>query len=97
MSLKCIIDCVPLAFAVVQFPHVLLQLKELSGELSPEPLLTPNDQRFVLFPIKHHDVSCQGACSRVIDWQIVPQLSNSARAQRRTFLSIADLGHVQEG
>ena len=29
---------------------------ELRGELKPEPLLTEDKQRFVLFPIKHTDV-----------------------------------------
>lgn len=31
---------------------------ELSGKLLPEPLLIVDKSRFVLFPIKHHDVSC---------------------------------------
>ena len=53
------------AMSCFALPHPMLfviyrtcqsQLKELSGELAPEPLLTANDQRFVLFPIKHHDV-----------------------------------------
>lgn len=30
---------------------------ELAGKLLPEPLLIPDKSRFVLFPIKHHDVS----------------------------------------
>uniref|UniRef100_A0A7S2WT44 Uncharacterized protein n=1 Tax=Mucochytrium quahogii TaxID=96639 RepID=A0A7S2WT44_9STRA len=30
--------------------------KELAGELKPEPLLMENENRFVLFPIKHHNV-----------------------------------------
>jgi hypothetical protein len=30
---------------------------ELRGELKPEPLLMEDKQRFVLFPIKHTDVS----------------------------------------
>ena len=33
------------------------KLKEQRGELLPEPLLTPDQTRFVLFPIKHADVS----------------------------------------
>ena len=31
------------------------KVRELKGEL-PEPILTPNPQRFVLFPIQHNDV-----------------------------------------
>lgn len=31
--------------------------KELNGELLPEPLLVTDKSRFVLFPIKHTDVS----------------------------------------
>jgi hypothetical protein len=31
--------------------------KEAAGELLPEPLLIPDNSRFVLFPIKHGDVS----------------------------------------
>lgn len=31
--------------------------KELNEELQPEPLLTEDKSRFVLFPIKHTDVS----------------------------------------
>jgi hypothetical protein len=31
--------------------------KELNGELLPEPLLQEDKTRFVLFPIKHTDVS----------------------------------------
>src|SRR5690242_10315779 len=30
---------------------------EKEGKLLPEPLLTENDQRFVLFPIKHQQVN----------------------------------------
>lgn len=30
--------------------------KEAAGELLPEPLLIPDNSRFVLFPIKHSDV-----------------------------------------
>jgi hypothetical protein len=30
---------------------------EMSGKLQPEPLLTADKSRFVLFPIKHNDVS----------------------------------------
>ena len=33
------------------------KLRELSGELLPEPILIPNKQRFVLLPIQHNDVS----------------------------------------
>jgi hypothetical protein len=32
------------------------KLKELNGELLPEPLLTTDKTRFVLFPIKQTDV-----------------------------------------
>jgi hypothetical protein len=28
---------------------------ELAGKLKPEPLLTESENRFVLFPIQHHD------------------------------------------
>ena len=31
--------------------------KESDGLLLPEPLLTPDNSRFVLFPIQHSDVS----------------------------------------
>jgi hypothetical protein len=31
--------------------------KEINGELQPEPLLKEDKGRFVLFPIKHNDVS----------------------------------------
>lgn len=31
--------------------------KEMAGLLHPEPLLTADSSRFVLFPIKHSDVS----------------------------------------
>ena len=33
------------------------RLKEMNGELEPEPLLAEDKNRFVLFPIKHNDVS----------------------------------------
>ena len=33
--------------------------KELRGDLDPEPLLQADKARFVLFPIKHTDVSCR--------------------------------------
>jgi hypothetical protein len=33
------------------------KLKELRGELLPEPLLQEDKNRFVLFPIKHDDVN----------------------------------------
>ena len=33
------------------------KVKEANGELLPEPLLTGDKSRFVLFPIKHSDVS----------------------------------------
>jgi hypothetical protein len=36
--------------------------KEAAGELLPEPLLIPDNSRFVLFPIKHGDVS-NGTCA----------------------------------
>lgn len=31
---------------------------EIEGKLNPEPLLAEDKTRFVLFPIKHTDVSC---------------------------------------
>ena len=33
------------------------RMKEMNGELEPEPLLVEDKNRFVLFPIKHKDVS----------------------------------------
>ena len=30
--------------------------QEMSGELKPEPILTENPKRFVLFPIQHNDI-----------------------------------------
>jgi hypothetical protein len=33
-----------------------LKLREIAGEVTVEPLLTENKQRFVLFPIKHNKV-----------------------------------------
>lgn len=33
------------------------RLKEAAGQLLPEPLLISDSSRFVLFPIKHADVS----------------------------------------
>lgn len=39
--------------SVVKTEH---KLKELRGELIPEPLLEENEGRFVLFPIQHHEV-----------------------------------------
>lgn len=38
------------------------KLKELAGELLPEPLLLEDKSRFVLFPIKHPDVSRRPLC-----------------------------------
>ena len=35
-----------------------MRLKELAGEIF-EPLLAEDKNRFVLFPIKHHDVSVE--------------------------------------
>ncbi|KAE9007080.1 hypothetical protein PR003_g18066, partial [Phytophthora rubi] len=32
------------------------KLKEVNGELQPEPFLVENPNRFVLFPIQEHDV-----------------------------------------
>lgn len=37
----------------------LHKLKELNGELAPEPLLVADKSRFVLFPIRNNDVSCR--------------------------------------
>jgi hypothetical protein len=34
----------------------VFKLRELNGELAPEPLLLANPHRFVLFPIQHKDV-----------------------------------------
>lgn len=33
------------------------RMMEATGKLLPEPLLIPDSSRFVLFPIKHSDVS----------------------------------------
>lgn len=32
------------------------KILEMRGELQPEPLLQADKSRFVVFPIKHHDV-----------------------------------------
>jgi ribonucleoside-diphosphate reductase subunit M2 len=32
------------------------KLKELRGELKPEPMLAENPNRFVIFPIQHDDI-----------------------------------------
>lgn len=53
---------------------------EESGELEPEPLLTSNPHRFVLFPIHDSEVSFQQHGRRLF-------FSNT---------SSSDLGHVQE-
>jgi hypothetical protein len=37
------------------------KVKEANGELLPEPLLTENPNRFVVFPIQHHDVRSRAA------------------------------------
>ncbi len=78
--------------------RVLLQLKELSGELKPEPLLTPNDQRFVLFPIKHHDV--RAACVHANGLPVILNETNSNLCEPindTRFSHSTDLEHVQEG
>ena len=49
------------------------KLKEQRGELLPEPLLTPDQTRFVLFPIKHADVS-------VLEIESYSQSSKSIRS-----------------
>jgi hypothetical protein len=36
----------------------VFKLKEINGQMKPEPILTEDKSRFVLFPIKHTDVSC---------------------------------------
>jgi hypothetical protein len=57
------------------------KLKEMNGELAPEPLLLADKSRFVLFPIKHNDVSV---------------LSNLNFLNFFEYLN-ADMGNVQEG
>jgi hypothetical protein len=43
---------------IVPPPQVsIFKTKELNGELLPEPLLTPDLSRFVVFPIRYDDVS----------------------------------------
>ncbi len=32
------------------------KMRELAGELAPEPLLVENKKRFVLFPLQYHKV-----------------------------------------
>ena len=41
---------------VQEFQVSEFKLKELAGELRPEPLLLENSKRFVLFPIKYPEV-----------------------------------------
>ena len=49
------------------------RLKEKNGELLPEPLLIEDKQRFVLFPIKHHDV-------RIVSFSSLVRCSGIPRA-----------------
>jgi hypothetical protein len=58
------------------------KLKEMNGELAPEPLLLADKSRFVLFPIKHNDVSV---------------LSNLNFLNFFLNILNADMGDVQEG
>ena len=51
ITVKSIIDDLN-AMSVTEFKK-----KEMNGELQPEPLLMEDKTRFVLFPIKHPDVS----------------------------------------
>ena len=39
-----------------KLPMTDMKKAELAGELQPEPLLRENTKRFVLFPIKNHEV-----------------------------------------
>lgn len=41
------------------------RIKEAAGQLLPEPLLIPDSSRFVLFPIKHGDVSSSQLLSQI--------------------------------
>ena len=64
-------DCIPSTFELDQSATRIAEMsianqvqnvsvfkqREMRGELQPEPLLTEDKTRFVLFPIKHHDVS----------------------------------------
>jgi hypothetical protein len=40
--------------------------KELNGEFAPEPMLQEDKTRFVLFPIKHADVSSYNSTHEVL-------------------------------
>ena len=44
-----------------------MRRKELAGELKPEPLLSEDPTRFVLFPIKHNDVSPCSTVGEAVD------------------------------
>jgi ribonucleotide reductase beta subunit family protein with ferritin-like domain len=48
----------PSMFSEVHMNDFVSEFKklELAGKLKPEPLLTESENRFVLFPIQHHDV-----------------------------------------
>jgi FixJ family two-component response regulator len=58
-------DAIPLVTFIKDAPNVKevgtviseLKMKENSGLLLPEPLLMEDKTRFVLFPIRHADVS----------------------------------------
>jgi len=49
------LDCPP--SPCEELPISEFRLKEMNGELAPEPLLIEDKSRFVLFPIRHNDVS----------------------------------------
>ena len=59
----------------------VFKMKELNGDFKAEPLLIEDKSRFVLFPIKHTDVS----------YLLVPFLMFALT------LHCSDLGDVQEG
>ena len=52
ITVKSLIDDMNNAMMVSEFKRM-----EANGELKPEPLLMEDKSRFVLFPIKHNDVS----------------------------------------
>ena len=54
--------------------------KEMAGLMQPEPLLTADSSRFVLFPIKHSDV-------RQSTKKIAPVLNHSSKENSTTYLN----------
>ena len=52
------------------------RVKEAAGELLPEPLLIPDNSRFVLFPIKHSDVSVSATQGITASYSLSPCILN---------------------